>query len=172
MAQVVAGGCGHKGRGSLGEARVGRAVPGGLPRWDAAPTCSLSSSFSRDSPGATSAIAAQSLAAVPHSSRQCCGAGSRLDTMKGQRGAFWEAAEQGHQSKPPVSLSCAPATRATFPRGFGMKLLPLDWHGQKGSQGPCLAAWCLRIAVPSPPGMKGSALGWRPQAWVPSALSL
>lgn len=112
------------------------------------------------------------LSGCAHSSQQRCRAGSGQDTMKGQRGAFWEGAKQGHGSKLPTSLSCAPAPRAIFLHGFGMQLLPLDWHGQKGSQGLHLTAWCPSLAVPSLPGMKGSAPGCCPRARVPSVLSL
>lgn len=114
------------------------AVPGGWHWWDTAPTQTPSPSFSRDTPRATSAIAAQGPAAVPRSSWQHRGAGSGQDTTKGQRGAFWEAAERGHRSKPPTYVSHVPAPTATFPRGFGMKLLPLDRYGQKRRQGPHL----------------------------------
>lgn len=65
--------------------------PGGWHWWDTAPTQTPSPSFSRDSPRATSATAAQGPAAVPRSSWQHRGAGSGQDTTEGQRGAFWEA---------------------------------------------------------------------------------
>lgn len=107
--------------------------------WDAAPPHSPSPSFSRGL-RATSAVTAQSLAAVPHSSQQCYGAGSGQDTVKGQRGASGEAADQGCWSKPPASLNHAPAPSTAFPHSFRMKLLPLDWHRQKGSHGLCLAS--------------------------------
>lgn len=147
-------------------------VPGGWRWWDTAPTQTPSPSFSRDSPGATSATAAQGPAAVPRSSWQHRGAGSGQDTTEGQRRAFWEAAERGHRSEPPTYVSRAPAPAATFPHGFGMKLLPLDRYGQKGRQGPHLPVQRPSLTIPSLPGVKGSAPGWRPRAWVPPALSL
>lgn len=97
---------------------------------------------------------------MPPSSQQSHGAGGGQDTTKGQRAAFWEAAEQGHQPKPPASV--VPAPRATFPHGFGMNLLPLDWHGRRAARVcllqpgvsllPSLSAWREgeRSGLPSP----------------------
>lgn len=70
---------GHEGQGSLGEPRVLRwssKLSQGVGTVGHSSYTLPSPSFSRASPKATSATMAQSLASVPHSGQQHCGAGS------------------------------------------------------------------------------------------------